>query len=123
MNSNNISRSNNIHYNYINVIIYLIIFLALGLAILYLWNYYQQLKNILTITKPLLVSDCPDYWESIGNGKCQNVNYLGSCANVAGNNIVDFSGDLFNNMNVGNYAKCKWATSCNTSWSGVDRLC
>ena len=74
-----------------------------------------------TATVP--IAQCPDYWESIGNGKCKNTNALGSCSTTAGANVMDFSGEVFTNANTGNYAKCKWAQACNVSWGGVERLC
>lgn len=124
VNKNGITVSSTYLQNYsTTTIIYIIIFLALGLGIIYLWNFYTTFKKEIQGTQAMLKSDCPDYWESIGNGKCQNVNFLGSCANTAGSNIIDFSGDIFKNSNTGDYAKCKWATACNMSWSGIDRLC
>ena len=68
-------------------------------------------------------STCPDYWDSIGSGKCQNTNSLGSCSNTEGANVMDFSGEVFTNKNTGDYAKCKWAKSCNVSWGHIDRGC
>lgn len=104
-------------------IIYVILFLVLALGIVYLWNFYKTFKSQLLPSQAMLKADCPDYWESIGDGKCQNVNVLGSCANQPGTNIVDFSGDIFTNSNTGDYAKCKWATACSMSWTGIDRVC
>ena len=94
-----------------------------GLCI-YLYNNYKEFKAKLlatTATKP--ATNCPDYWESIGESKCQNAKFLGSCSNKPDSNIMDFSGEIFTNKNTGNYAKCKWANACNVSWSGIDRIC
>ena len=98
--------------------------LALFFIIVYLYNYYKELqaKMLATnATKPFAM--CPDYWDSIGKSRCQNTNALGSCSKVEGANIMDFSGEVFNNINTGNYSKCKWAKACNVSWSNVDRMC
>ena len=106
-----------------STVIYIIGFLVICLAIIYLYNFYKSFKLASASTNPNALPDCPDYWDSIGNGVCRNVNFLGSCAETPGSNTVDFSGDLFTNANIGNYAKCKWSQACNTSWSGVDRIC
>ena len=97
--------------------------LILTVIIVYLYNNYKNLKNITTPTGTLMAPSCPDYWDSIGNGRCQNSNKLGSCSKENGSDIMDFSGEVFTNVNTGNYSKCKWANACNISWSNVDRLC
>ena len=88
----------------------------------YLYNSYKA-ASLLATTITIPYSMCPNYWDSLGNNKCQNTNSLGLCNKGAGSNIMDFSGDIFNNVNTGNYAKCKWASACNVSWSNIDRLC
>ena len=50
-------------------------------------------------------------------------NALGSCSKTEGANVMDFGGEVFTNKNTGDYAKCKWAKSCNVSWGNIDRLC
>ena len=96
--------------------------LCLIYIIVYLYNQYKSIKELATgITKPYPM--CPDYWDSIGNGKCQNTNLIGSCSNKAGSNIVDFNTDIFNNKNIGDYTRCKWANACNVSWGTINRLC
>ena len=88
----------------------------------YMYNAYKaSLLLITSVTVPATM--CPDYWDSLGNGKCKNSQYLGSCSKDEGANVMDFSGEIFTNQNTGNYSKCKWATACGVSWSGVDRLC
>jgi hypothetical protein len=94
----------------------------IGIGI-YLYNNYKSLKNAMLPVATSVKPQCPDYWDSIGNGQCRNTNYLGSCSNTPGSNIMDFSSQVFTNANTGNYAKCKWAKACNISWSGIDRLC
>ena len=95
--------------------------LILIFIIIYIYNNYKSLYP--TPTSNIVYSQCPDYWDSIGNGKCQNTNKLGSCSNVDGANVMDFGGEVFTNMNTGNYAKCRWTQACNTSWGNIDRLC
>ena len=97
--------------------------LALAGICIYLYNNYKNLKNSIMPTATIPIAQCPDYWDSIGDKKCQNSKSLGSCSVTPGANIMDFSGEIFTNANTGNYAKCKWAKSCNVSWGGIDRLC
>jgi hypothetical protein len=106
-----------------NTVMLVVGFLVLGGIGIYLYNNYKSLKNAAIPTATVAAPKCPDYWESIGNGKCKNTNALGSCSTTPGANIMDFGGVVFTNANTGEYAKCKWAKACNVSWSGVDRLC
>lgn len=89
--------------------------------VIYLYNFYK--KSIPTPTGTFAGAICPDYWDSIGNGKCQNTNAIGSCSKDPNANIMDFGTDIFTNVNTGNYSKCKWAHGCGVSWSNIDRLC
>ena len=89
--------------------------------IIYIYNTYKSLTSIPLST--VAYTPCPDYWDSLGNGKCQNINKLGSCSNGEGADVMDFSGDVFTNTNTGDYAKCKWSQACKASWSNIDRLC
>ena len=98
-------------------------FLAIVGICIYLYNNYKSLKNSLIPKATLTFTQCPDYWDSIGDNKCQNTNSLGSCSTNPGSNTMDFSGEIFTNSNTGNYAKCKWAKACNVSWGGIDRIC
>ncbi len=82
-----------------------------------------MISLIPTPTGTIAYSACPDYWDSLGNGKCQNTNKIGSCSNQDGADIMDFGGEVFTNTNIGNYAKCRWTQSCNASWGNIDRLC
>lgn len=98
--------------------------LALVFIIIYLYNYYKTFAaKLLATTATKAFTSCPDYWDSIGNSKCQNTNLIGSCSKEKGANIMDFGGEVFKNKNTGNYSKCKWAKACNVSWNNVDRLC
>ena len=97
--------------------------LSLAFIAVYLYNYYKTMKANILANAISISPMCPDYWDSIGNSKCQNVNSLGSCSKTDGANIMDFSSEVFTNENTGNYAKCKWAKACNVSWSNIDRVC
>jgi hypothetical protein len=96
--------------------------LSLIFIIIYMYNSYKS-TMLLATTATVAYSMCPNYWDSIGKGKCQNTKMLGTCSNTSGGNIMDFSSDIFTNPNTGNYAKCKWANTCNVSWSNIDRIC
>jgi len=74
-------------------------------------------------TDPRPYPRCPDYWESIGDGKCKNVHKIGRCRLTPPGDTVDFSGDVFNDKKTGNYMKCKWAKECHAPWEGIDNLC
>jgi len=122
--SNTSKPGNSLMQNYgSTTVIYIVSFLAIGIAIIYLYKFYKSFQLASASTNANLFPDCPDYWDSIGKGVCRNVNFLGSCAQTPGSNTVDFSGTLFTNVNTGNYAKCKWSQGCNMSWSGIDRVC
>lgn len=96
--------------------------LLLLFAIIYLYNKYKE-TMLLATTATVPFSICPNYWDSIGNGKCQNTNALGKCSKEKGANIMDFNNEVFINPNTGNYSKCKWASACGVSWSNIERLC
>lgn len=110
-------------YTSTTVFIIVGVLLFIGICI-YLYNSYKAFKaKLLATNATIAYTTCPDYWDSLGNMKCQNSNSLGSCSTNPGANIMDFSGEIFTNGNTGNYAKCKWAKACNTAWSNIDRLC
>lgn len=110
-------------YSSSTVLVILGVLVLFGICV-YLYNTYKNFRTKLlspnaTIANPI----CPDYWDTVGNNKCQNSKALGSCSTSTGANIMDFSGEIFTNKNTGNYAKCKWAKACNIAWSNIDRLC
>ena len=123
MNNNNNHTVRRQTYSSTTVFIVVGVLVLVGICI-YLYNTYKAFKAKLMATSiTLAYPSCPDYWDSLGNGKCQNTNALGSCSTTKGANIMDFSGEIFTNNNTGNYAKCKWAKACNIAWSNIDRIC
>jgi hypothetical protein len=107
-----------------NTFLIIISCLAVVYICVMLYNLYKENKaKLLATSITRSASTCPDYWDSIGNGRCQNTNSLGSCSKEKGANIMDFSGEIFTNKTMGDYAKCKWASACNVSWSNINRLC
>ena len=105
------------------VVIYIIGLLGLVLMIVYFWNQYKAVQaQVAANTQERLMAPCPDYWQNVGDNKCQNVFKLGNCA-LADNSVMDFSDKVFQDVSTGNYAKCRWAKSCNVYWGNIDRLC
>ena len=125
-NSNSNSNSASVRKETYSTSTIIIIVSLLGLVgiCIYLYNSYKAFKASLFATNiTQSYASCPDYWDTIGKDKCQNVNGLGSCSKINGANTMDFSSEIFTNANTGNYAKCKWAKACNITWGNVDRLC
>ena len=93
----------------------------------YYWHAYKKYKEseeALEMSK--IPNVCPDYWVnssgSKGNKKtlkCENVKRIGRCNLTKGNNIKDFSGELYKDPQ----AKCNWSKFCNAPWEGYDHLC
>ena len=108
-----------------NSVIIIVGVLSLIFIIVYIYNNYTKIVASVmpTNTGGALGATCPDYWDSVGNGKCQNTKKIGSCSKIDGADTMDFSSAVFTNVNTGNYAKCKWAKGCNVSWGGIDRTC
>ena len=103
--------------------IYIIAIIALIALIIYFYGQYIDIRKRETDDKKdLYYSRCPDYWEMNNEGKCTNKFKIGKCA-IMDSLDVDFADEVFANKTSGNYAKCKWAKSCNTSWNSIDRLC
>jgi hypothetical protein len=125
MNNNTNGNSNKIRkatFN-TNTVIIAIGVLSLIFIIIYIYKSYKNLSITPTKTGAALGATCPDYWDSIGNGRCQNSKKIGSCSKMDGADVIDFSSEVFTNTNTGNYAKCRWAKGCNVSWGGIDRSC
>lgn len=121
--NNNSQSVRKYHYTSSTVLVIIGVLGFCGLCV-YLYNNYKDFKaKLLATAATHAAMSCPDYWDSLGNGKCQNTKMLGSCSNKPEANIMDFSGEIFTNKNTGDYAKCKWANACNVSWSGIDRSC
>lgn len=68
-----------------------------------------------TIKYPPEVSECPDYWESTGPGKCRNTLKVGTCPDA---DEMDFNDPKYRGP-TGIVEKCKWANSCGLVWDGL----
>ena len=104
------------------IVIYVFGLLTFILMIVYFYNQYKEIKKIQHNKKIEYITHCPDYWQNIGEHKCKNTFKLGKCA-LDDNTIMDFNDKVFQNINTGNYAKCKWSKGCNVFWGDIDRLC
>ncbi len=103
-------------------VIYIIAVLIFIYIIIYYYNQYRQAKN----TKPdkIIRAECPDYWSVEGPNRCRNTKKLGKCfTSGSEGGLMDFDNDYFNNINTGNYAKCRWAKKCHVAWDGIDQIC
>jgi len=123
------------------------IILIIGCVIFLVVYYWLQWRKYsdeqMRLTWPRHINSCPDYWNHLGRGICQNKFEIGKigdlkCGNNAGR-TVDFTSELDNvqatavedeeelykEMNTKEFrtAKCNWAKHCNVSWEGVDKLC
>lgn len=101
-----------------------IIFLVGGFVIYYLYKAYKDANNSLKKKDDRPIPKCPDYWESIEEGKCQNTHKISKCnLDPYPDNIANFNDAMFTNKVSGNYMKCKWSKECHAPWEGIDDLC
>jgi hypothetical protein len=68
-----------------------------------------------TTKYPPEISECPDYWESVGPNKCRNTLNVGKCPN---DDVVDFNQPKYSGP-TGLAEKCKWASNCGLVWDGL----
>ena len=81
----------------------IIIFICLMVLIAVMMNSANK-----TTAFPPQIGACPDYWQKLLDGTCQNVQGLGNeCKSP-----MDFS------KNVA-YEKCKFAIDCGIEWDGI----
>ena len=71
-------------------------------VIVYIYNNYKKIVASVMpkATGGTVGATCPDYWDSIGNSKCQNSKKIGSCSKTDGADVMDFSSDVFTNVNT-----------------------
>ena len=77
-------------------------------------------KAVNDLVFPPQIGACPDYWQKLQNGKCQNVQGLGSnCTSPMNFNTPEF-GDEKNLKKM-----CEFAKGCNIEWDGItnNQLC
>ena len=105
-----------------NILVMTVLIITVMFIIYYAYTSYKKYVNKST-TDPRPYPKCPDYWDSIGDGKCQNTHKIGKCRTKDSLDTVDFSGEIFTDKLSGNYMKCKWAKECHAPWEGIDNLC
>ena len=62
---------------------------------------------------PPMISECPDYFEVVSPGVCNNVKGLGSCKGT-----INFSSSKYQG-NAGLGEKKQWAKQCGVTWDGI----
>lgn len=65
---------------------------------------------------PTEVPPCPDYWERMDDGQCNNIHGLGNSSNCMGKK--PFSAKKWQGMK-GRKEKCKFAKQCDIEWDGI----
>ena len=99
----------------------LVLIIAAIVLVIFLFAMWVLIRNAAKNYKfPPVLSECPDYWTSIGANSCNNAKNLGTC----GDKVMDFSASTYKGSQ-GNIAKCKWAKSCGLVWDGItnNNLC
>ncbi len=105
----NVSFSEESHSSFQKIISYIAAFILAGTLIVIGFIVYHSKSSM---KYPPEVSECPDYWETIGPNKCRNTLKLGKCADM------DFNDPKYNGP-TGTAEKCKWANSCGLVWDGL----
>jgi hypothetical protein len=90
--------------------VFLVIFVLCMLLIA-----FSIYRNKYNTDYPPVISDCPDYWEFLEDGSCQNTHYLGS-SQCATN--MDFTIPLYSGSS-GMCQRQTWAKSCGIVWDGI----
>ena len=109
--------------NILNIVITLgIIIISLFVIFLYL-KLRANKKNIMELsTKKRNISQCPDYWESIGENLCKNTHGLGESGNIIPKE--DFNKEIYQNEDTVSEIKCFWAKNiAKVHWQHIDKLC
>ena len=104
-------------YVKIGVAVIVVIFI-----ILVIYKLYNRSVEESEQTWPEEISNCPDYWTDLGNGKCKNVHNLGTCTNGKVQPTITFNKSYYDG-DKGKMNRCRWAKKCNVSWEGIDDLC
>jgi len=119
-------------------IVLLVTFIVLVL-VYYGYQFYKWKEERENLQWPPEITECPDYWLSVGKHKCKNVYNLGKCPTKHGEQELQGEFDFRSHLNISSNdtaelnklmyttdalkKKCKWAKSCDASWEGVDDLC
>lgn len=90
------------------------IYVALTILILMLvmvgvMMYYAKSNTVW----PPMISECPDYFEVVSPGVCNNVKGLGQCKGILNFTSPEFQGT------AGLKQKKNWAANCGVVWDGI----
>ena len=92
-----------------------VLMIAIVIFIIIMCIVAAMLRNATNVQAfPPQVGACPDYWQLLLDGRCQNVQGLGTnCVSPMDFNSGEFSGSK------GLTARCKFAKGCNIEWDGI----
>ena len=96
------------NFQKITMIVASVILIVMLLLVAYMMHRAKQ-----TAAWPPMISECPDYFEVVNPGVCNNVKGLGSCQG-----IIDFSAPYYQGQ-TGLKQKKEWATNCGVTWDGI----
>ena len=107
--------------NILNIVITLgIVIISLFVLFLYL-KLRANKKNMMELSKTKQhISQCPDYWESVGENKCRNIHAIG----IYTGGEMDFNSEEYQDEDTGPEVKCFWAKEiAKVPWQHIDKLC
>lgn len=106
----------------LNIVITLgIVIISLFVLFLYL-KLRSKKKGIIEKTEnQRIISQCPDYWLSVGENECLNIHNIGNNGNNG--NRMAFTDEMFQDEENGDLLKCEWAKATHTPWQFIDKLC
>ena len=92
------------------IISLIIIFIII--SIYYIIKFIKIFKKTSSSDWPPVILNCPDYWNDLGDGNCENIHNLGNCSGIK--DFSSFKDDI---------DKCEFVRKCNITWEGIDRKC
>jgi hypothetical protein len=101
-------------------VISFIIIVIFSVKIFLEYNKFKKLSDN-TIFPPW-PAQCPDYWKTLDNNVCHNINKIGICRANDGEDTMDFDAPPFKG-GKGDFYKCNWSKKCEAPWEGIDSIC
>jgi len=96
-----------------NVLITAVIILVIMLIIIAILIKQGKDKEIY----PPQIGACPDYWQKLQDGRCQNVQGLGdSCPSPMDFSTPQYTGSDWREK------RCKFAKGCGIEWDGISNV-
>lgn len=87
---------------------------GLMLVVMLLLVVYMMRQSIKSTNWPPMISECPDYFEVVSPGVCNNVKGLGTCQGSA----ISFQAPEYQGTQ-GLSQKKQWAQHCGVVWDGI----